>query len=369
MQELVILKNKEAVTTSLQVAESFKKKHKHVLEAIESIKRSVENSANVEDGSNFGQMFVEGNEPDSYGRSRRVYFMNRDGFSLLAMGFTGSKAINFKLKFIEAFNEMEDVIRKNTVPQTIEDMMIYQLEEMKDVKKDVSMLKDTMRISGQQEFEIKQKGNIKVMEVLGGKESRAYEEISKKVFSKFWSEFKRTFSIPRYGELPRKRLVFTDRALDAIPIGKLLVDRYYSNNPAVLSAKSLQNAYAIERFTCEFTGYEIVVPMTGEARRKVMQQIKKRIDELALYDRSNANLLEIKLRDTDSVPEVYYKGRRVDGPVIDGIGLVDIRYHYHTTGDGSETPDGSNDISIEYYDTSDGSYHLDRKIIGHKRDI
>lgn len=32
-------------------------------------------------------------------------------------------------------------------------MMIYQLEEMKDVKKDVSMLKDTMRISGQQEFE------------------------------------------------------------------------------------------------------------------------------------------------------------------------------------------------------------------------
>ncbi|WP_237725449.1 Rha family transcriptional regulator, partial [Enterococcus lactis] len=63
MQELVILKNKEAVTTSLQVAESFEKKHKHVLEAIESIKRSVENWANVEDGSNFGQMFVEGNEP------------------------------------------------------------------------------------------------------------------------------------------------------------------------------------------------------------------------------------------------------------------------------------------------------------------
>ncbi|HAQ3380521.1 TPA: hypothetical protein IXM69_002940, partial [Enterococcus faecium] len=58
-------------------------------------------------------------------------------------------------------------------------------------------------------------------------------------------------------------LVFTDRALDAIPIGKLLVDRFYSNNPAVLSAKPLQNAYAIERFTCEFTGYETVVPMTG----------------------------------------------------------------------------------------------------------
>ena len=198
MQELVIMKNKEAVTTSLQVAESFEKKHRHVLSAIDELKEGV--------AENWADLFWE----DTYvhpqnKQSYRIIYMNRDGFSLLAMGFTGKKALKFKLKFIEAFNEMEDVIRKNTVPQTIEDMMIYQLEDMKNVKKDVSMLKDTMRISGQQEFEIKQKGNVKVVEVLGGKESRAYEEISKKVFSKFWSEFKRTFSIPRYGELPRKR--------------------------------------------------------------------------------------------------------------------------------------------------------------------
>ncbi|HAR0015085.1 TPA: Rha family transcriptional regulator, partial [Enterococcus faecium] len=128
MQELVILKNKEAVTTSLQVADSFEKEHKNVLRDIEKLK---------EDVLNFEQMFVEGNEPDSYGRNRRVFFISRDGFFLLAMGFTGKKAIYFKQKYIEAFNEMEDVIRKNTVPQTIEDMMIYQLEEMKDVKKDV----------------------------------------------------------------------------------------------------------------------------------------------------------------------------------------------------------------------------------------
>lgn len=136
-------------------------------------------------------------------------------------------------------------------------------------------------------------------------------------------------------------LVFTDRALDAIPIGKLLVDRYYSNNPAVLSVKSLQNAYAVESFNCEFTGYE-------------------------LDNKSNTNLLEIKLKDTDSVPEVYYKGQRIDESPK---GLIDIAYHYHTTGDGSETPDGVNDISFEYYDLSDDSNHIDRKIIGHKRDL
>ncbi|STP39424.1 Uncharacterised protein [Enterococcus durans] len=153
-------------------------------------------------------------------------------------------------------------------------------------------------------------------------------------------------------------LVFTDRALDAIPIGKLLVDRFYSNDPAVLSAKSLQNAYAIERFSCEFTGYKIVAQMTGETRRKVMQQIKKRIDESALDDRSNANLLEIKLKDTDSVPEVWYKGEKLEG-------LIDVSYHYHTT---TEVVAGStNDINMEYL--GEVTKYPDIKTIRHKREV
>jgi phage regulator Rha-like protein len=57
---------------------------------------------------NFEQMFFEANEPDSYGRERRVVYMNRDGFTILAMGFTGKKALQFKLKYIEAFNIMEE---------------------------------------------------------------------------------------------------------------------------------------------------------------------------------------------------------------------------------------------------------------------
>ncbi|MCO5468872.1 hypothetical protein NG876_12955 [Enterococcus faecium] len=159
-------------------------------------------------------------------------------------------------------------------------------------------------------------------------------------------------------------LVFTDRALDGIPIGKLLVDRYYSNNPAVLRAKPLQNAYAIERFTCEFTGHETVVPMTGETGRKVIQQIKKRIAELTLDDGSNTNLLEIKLKDTDSVPEVWYKGERLDELPK---GLVDVSYHWKTD-DFTNDDRGANDITIEYYDSHNNKY-LDRKIIGHKRDM
>ena len=196
MNNLVIMKDHTAVTTSLQVADTFNKNHRDVLKAVDELKEGV--------AQKFADLFWE----DLYihpqnKQSYRLIYMTRDGFTLLAMGFTGKKALDFKLKYIEAFNEMDNVIRKSTVPTRIEDMMIYQLEEMKEVKDDVSMLKDTMRISGQQEFEINQKGKLKVVEVLGGKKSRAYEVIGKRVFARFWSDFKRMFLVPRYGELPK----------------------------------------------------------------------------------------------------------------------------------------------------------------------
>ena len=98
---LVIMKERQAVTSSLQVTESFNKNHQHVLRSIDGLKKDV---------SNFGQMFIETNLPDSYGRDRKAFYMNRDGFTLLAMGFTGKKALEFKLKYIDAFNKMEKQI-------------------------------------------------------------------------------------------------------------------------------------------------------------------------------------------------------------------------------------------------------------------
>ncbi|MCE6022551.1 Rha family transcriptional regulator [Levilactobacillus brevis] len=108
MNELVIMKDKQAVTSSLQVAETFGKNHRDVLRAIDDLK----------DVRNFAQMFSETNLPDSYGRNRRGYYLNRDGFTLLAMGFTGSKALQFKLQYIDAFNKMEDQV-KFQVPSTL----------------------------------------------------------------------------------------------------------------------------------------------------------------------------------------------------------------------------------------------------------
>ncbi|MFJ7661981.1 phage antirepressor KilAC domain-containing protein [Lysinibacillus sp. NPDC097162] len=107
MDHLVIIQNRQTVTSSTQVADSFEKRHDNVLRDIESFKKDV---------LNFEEMFFEADTPDSYGRPRRTYLMNRDGFTLLAMGFTGKKAILFKLQYIQAFNQMEQKLFEQNRP-------------------------------------------------------------------------------------------------------------------------------------------------------------------------------------------------------------------------------------------------------------
>ncbi len=108
MNDLVIMKDKQAVTSSLRVADTFGKQHKHVLESIDKL--VAENPATK-------SMFATGTY-DNRGKQYPMYYMNRDGFTLLAMGFTGDKALQFKLQYIKAFNEMEDQV-KFQVPSTL----------------------------------------------------------------------------------------------------------------------------------------------------------------------------------------------------------------------------------------------------------
>ncbi|WP_337544768.1 Rha family transcriptional regulator [Megasphaera sp.] len=107
MNELVTVYKNQLVTDSRQVAEHFEKQHQHVIRDIENLV----NKAEEKDASKIGRMFFETTMPDAYGRMKRVYLMNRDGFSLLVMGFTGAKALEWKLKFLEAFNAMEKAIK------------------------------------------------------------------------------------------------------------------------------------------------------------------------------------------------------------------------------------------------------------------
>lgn len=94
-----------AITTSLKVAEKFEKQHKDVLESIRGLQSSMSTA-------DFSALFSETTYRASNGKSNPMYEMNRDGFSLLAMGFTGEKALKWKLQYISAFNAMEDELKR-----------------------------------------------------------------------------------------------------------------------------------------------------------------------------------------------------------------------------------------------------------------
>lgn len=104
MNELMIFEQKEqAVVSSRVVAEKFGKQHQHVTQTIENLI-----SENPLVKSMFSKTYYESDR----GRTYKEYLMNRDGFSLLVMGFTGKDALDWKIKYIQAFNAMESFIRE-----------------------------------------------------------------------------------------------------------------------------------------------------------------------------------------------------------------------------------------------------------------
>lgn len=90
--------NGQAVVSSRQVANDFGKQHKNVIRSIETTIDSAQNCA---------QWFFATEYTDASGKANKEYLLNRDGFSLIVMGFTGKKAAGWKVKYIEAFNSME----------------------------------------------------------------------------------------------------------------------------------------------------------------------------------------------------------------------------------------------------------------------
>ena len=103
----VSLHDGRPATTSREVAHYFRKRHDNVVRDIRSI---MDNCPEEFTALNF----EVSNYLDQTGRSLPMYIIFRDGFTLLAMGYTGPEAIRFKLAYIEAFNRMEaELARRN----------------------------------------------------------------------------------------------------------------------------------------------------------------------------------------------------------------------------------------------------------------
>lgn len=134
MKELISIKNHEGemVVTSREIAENFEKDHKNVIRDIENLigQLKIEHTP---------KYFIQAEyQHEQNKQTYKEYLLTRDGFTLLAMGFTGSKAIEWKLKYIDAFNKMEQALKEQSKPTCIEDLIIMQAQSLKDMREQVN---------------------------------------------------------------------------------------------------------------------------------------------------------------------------------------------------------------------------------------
>ncbi len=106
------------VTSSQAVAYYFGKRHDNVISSIRGLLNFKDTQGGIpKNGETLKKWFYEyqyTNEQNH--QTYPAFLMTRDGFTLLAMGFTGKKALEWKIRYIQAFNEMERKLKEQENP-------------------------------------------------------------------------------------------------------------------------------------------------------------------------------------------------------------------------------------------------------------
>lgn len=200
--------NGEPVASSRQIAESFGKEHKDVLRAIENIK--AQNCA-------LTSMFFETTYTAGTGKAYPMYLMNRDGFTLLAMGFTGKAALEWKLKYIQAFNAMEKKLSTPQMPKLSKEMQALFLLDDRTQRQEqrLTALENTMTVDYNQQRVLRKSISRSVICALGDEKAPAYidNHVRSKVYSECNHDVQDWFRVNSVGNIPRKRF---DEAMEYI---------------------------------------------------------------------------------------------------------------------------------------------------------
>lgn len=201
--------HQQPVVSSKQVADDFNKKHKDVLESIRNL---------VAENSAAKSWFYE-TTYESRGKQYPMYLMNKDGFTFLVMGFTGKLANDWKIKYIQAFNDMEKHIRGE---MTTEEKVLLSLQYSKEIsdrvntveeialetKEDVDQLKNNMVIDRSQKHQLIRAKNRTILAICGGnRRMPAYKckELVAKIARTMWRQYWDHFDIASYEDTPAVR--------------------------------------------------------------------------------------------------------------------------------------------------------------------
>ena len=210
MNEIILKEeNGQVLASSREVAEKFGKQHGSILKTIYGETRKGKHVNGLVDdilacGNPLTKYFIE-SEYENRGKAYKECLMTRDGFSLVVMGFTGKEAITWKLKYIEAFNKMEQQLKNPFLNISKELQAILMVDKkQQEQEKRISDIENKMTVNYELASNLQNAIKSRAIEILGGKDAEAYKKLSKKLFAAFYRDIKRTFKVNSYKNLSIK---------------------------------------------------------------------------------------------------------------------------------------------------------------------
>lgn len=201
--------------TSMEVAEMVEKDHSNLMK---DIRRYIQKSAEVK--IDLGDFFTESTYKDANNQTRPCYDVTKKGCEFIANKLTGAKGVAFTAKYINRFHEMEDKlsVRKLSALEQLQlqSQAILEVNDKIDaVQQELDDFKNDMPLLGVETDKITNAVKAKGVEVLGGKNSNAYNDNSlrTKVYQDIHREVKRQFGVNTYKAIKRNQC---DKAIELV---------------------------------------------------------------------------------------------------------------------------------------------------------
>ena len=226
----IIEKNGVAVVSSRVVAQDFDKRHDHVL-------RDINNIIESNTTQNWGLLFIESQYKASNGKMNKEYLLTRDGFSLLVMGFTGKEALQWKLKYIEAFNKMEEMIKKQHNPfegMSKELQAIFIIDHnQQEMDNRLTMLENKMTVDYGKQEELRVAISVRVYDLLGTAQDNS--KLRAKVFAAIHRYIRKAFGVNSYKNI----------AVKQFENAKLLIEAWEPDEIMTLAIQGAKNQISL----------------------------------------------------------------------------------------------------------------------------
>ena len=199
------------VLTSIEVAEMVGRAHNEVLKDIRQIIEDLGkgNFPLSSESIDIKDFFEESMYLSMQNKKLPCFLVTKQGCEVYGNRMTGVKGTQFTFRYVNQFNKIEQQLKEQNLPMSLDEKIATiasgygnMRQEIGDVKEKVEDLSERFGLPATNAAILSHMRNGHIVHYLGGKDTRAYQKLSRKVFSEFGRDFKENFEVPRYDAIP-----------------------------------------------------------------------------------------------------------------------------------------------------------------------